>query len=411
MFTRDAEARVTALLSEFPAVALIGPRQVGKTTLARTIADRRGDGALYLDLEQAADRARLTDARAFLARHATKLVVLDEIHRAPEMFDVLRGEIDERRRAGDRTGHFLILGSAALPLLRQSSESLAGRMVTVEMTPLTVTEVAADDGDDPARAGLPAAHRRLWVRGGFPESFLAGSDAASLRWRMAFIRSYLERDLPQFGVRVPAATLDRFWTMLAHVHGGLLNAQALAGSLGISWNTVRHYLDLMDDLLLIRRLPPWSGNVGKRLVKSPKLYIRDTGLLHALLGIRTADDLAGHPVAGASFEAFAIESLLAALPLGARASFYRTQAGAEADMVVDFGPRERMLFEVKATTAPTLTRGFHAASADLAPTRRFVIHQGRDRFPMADGIEALALADAVRTLKALGGTDDGGAAA
>lgn len=406
MITRRISPVLVERLAEAPAVALIGPRQVGKTTLARAIGDARGAGALYLDLEQPQDRARLADPAAYLALHADKLVILDEIHRAPEIFDVLRGQIDARRRAGRPSGHFLILGSAALPLLRQSSESLAGRIAYLEMTPLLPLEIAGEASAAPDDAALPAPLLpapllQLWLRGGFPSSYLAASDAASLRWRLAFIRSYLERDIPQFGVRVPAATLERFWTMLAHVHGGLLNAQQLAGSLGVAWHTASHYLNLMEDLLLIRRLPPYAANVGKRLVKSPKLYIRDAGLLHALLGLRNFDDLLGHPVAGASFEGLAIETLIAAQPDGAKAFFYRTQAGAEIDLVIELGPRRLAAIEIKSSTAPTVSRGFHAGCADLKPVARWVVYPGREAFPLGDGVEAIGLGDAVRRLETL----------
>jgi predicted AAA+ superfamily ATPase len=401
MIARSIAPVVDERLGESPAVALIGPRQVGKTTLARAIADARGDAALYLDLEQPQDRAKLSDPAAYLALHADKLVVLDEIHRAPEIFDVLRGQIDQRRRAGMPYGHFLILGSAALPLLRQSSESLAGRIAYLEMTPILAGEAGAEADDaepDTPPGALPAPLRRLWLRGGFPSSYLAASDAASLRWRLAFIRSYLERDIPQFGVRVPAATLERFWTMLAHVHGGLLNAQQLAGSLGVAWHTASHYLNLMEDLLLIRRLQPYAANVGKRLVKSPKLYIRDSGLLHALLGIRTFDDLLGHPAAGASFEGLAIETLIAALPDGAKAFFYRTQAGAEIDLVAEIGPGKLVAIEVKSSSVPGISRGFHSGCADLSALARWVVYPGAESFPLGDGVEAVSLVEAGRRL-------------
>jgi uncharacterized protein len=401
MINRHALASVRARLTESAAVALVGPRQVGKTTLARTIADALGQAALYLDLEQAPDRARLADPAAYFSLHADKLIVLDEIHRAPEIFSVLRSEIDARRRSGRPFGHFLILGSAALPLLRQTSESLAGRIVYVEMTPLLVSEITAGPADDMRpRAGLPSAHRQLWLRGGFPPSCLAASDAASLRWRLAFIRSYLERDIPQFGIRVPAVTLERFWTMLAHVHGGLLNAQQLAGSLGVAWHTANHYLNLMEDLLLIRRLPPYAANTAKRLVKSPKLYIRDTGLLHALLGLRTMEDVLAHPVVGASFESLAIEALIAAMPDGAKAFFYRTQAGAEIDLVIDCGAGRFIAIEIKASTSPVVSRGFHAGCEELQPFARLVVYPGQERFPLGHGIEAMAIQQATAIVAA-----------
>lgn len=390
MIDRKIQNIVVERLSEAPAVALIGPRQVGKTTLARRIADT-AMGAVYLDLEQPGDRALLADPAAWLSRHVDQLVVLDEIHRAPELFSVLRSEIDARRRAGRAAGHFLILGSAALPLLQQSSESLAGRISYVEMTPLMPQELAGQNEGDPPRVGLDAVTRKLWVRGGFPSSYLAPSDAASLRWRLSFIRSYLEREIPQFGIRVPSSALDKFWTMLAHIHGGLLNTQQLGNALGVSWNTVRHYLDLMEDLLLIRRLQPWSNNLGKRLVKSPKLYIRDTGLLHALLNLPREDDVLRHPVVGASFEGLVIEALIAAMPDGAKASFYRTQAGAEIDLVIEFSAGRRAAIEIKSSTAPRLSRGFHAGCEDLEPFARLLVYPGPAAFPAPNGAEAMSI--------------------
>jgi uncharacterized protein len=398
MIDRYFHSVVTERLAEFPAVALIGPRQAGKTTLARQIAGERGDGAVYLDLETAQDRTLLTDAAAWLARNADKLVVLDEIHRAPELFTVLRSEIDARRRTGSQNGHFLILGSAALPLLQQSSESLAGRITFVEMTGLLPQELPPPAAD--VRVGLGEAFQKLWLRGGFPSSFLAASDAASLRWRLAFIRSYLERDIPQFGVRIPATTIERFWTMLAHLHGGILNAHQLAGSLGVSWHTVRHYLGLMEDLLLIRRLQPWSANAGKRLVKSPKVYLRDTGLLHALLNVRSLDNVLAHPVSGASFEGFIIEALIAAMPDGAKPFYYRTQAGAEIDLVIELSSENRIAVEIKSSTAPKISRGFHSACADIKPSAKLVVYPGQSSFPMGDGVEAMPVEEAVKLIAA-----------
>lgn len=308
------------------------------------------------------------------------------------MFQTLRGLIDQGRRKGLRTGRFLVLGSAAIDLLRQSGETLAGRIEYVNMGPLDVLEVG-DDG---------ATRDRLWLRGGFPDSFLARSDADSFRLRQSFIRTYLERDVPQFGPRIPAETLERLWTMLAHNQGGLLNASRLASGLSVSAPTVTSYVGLLVDLLLVRRLPPHHASVGKRLVKSPKVYVRDSGLVHALLGIGDMDDLAGHPVVGPSWEGFIIESLLAAMPERARASFYRTAVGAEIDLLIDMGGREGLwAIEIKRGLSPRPERGFHHARHDLGPKRAFVVHSGADRYPLGEGIEAIGLREMSKELAAL----------
>ena len=343
MINRRHRRRILQYLEEMPALALLGPRQVGKTTLARDIATESPD-CLYLDLENPGDSARLADPGPYLGLHADRLVILDEIQRMPELFRVLRGQIDERRRRGRRAGHFLLLGSASDALLRQSSESLAGRILYTELPGLDALEVEAE-------------HESLWVRGGFPDSFTARSDAASARWRLNFVRTYLERDIPQFGVRVPAETLRRFWTMLGHRQGGLLNASELARSLDVSVPAVTRYVDLLSDLMLVRRLLPWFANLGKRLVKTPKVYIRDSGILHALLGLGTLDHVLSHPVAGASWEGFVIENLVAAAPFGTDAWFYRTRAGAEIDLLLHLPDRRLWAVEVKRSTAPRPARG------------------------------------------------------
>lgn len=316
MIARRAKATIAQALGRQAAVAVIGPRQVGKTTLALEIGQT--EEAFYLDLESRSDRAKLTEPELFLKQYEDRLVILDEIHRAPELFQVLRGVIDESRRRGKRTGRFLILGSASIDLLRQSGESLAGRIEYVHLNALDVLEAAPDAN----------ALTRLWVRGGLPDSFLAGSDADSFAYRRNFIRTYLERDVAQFGPRIPAETLDRLWTMLAHSQGTLLNASKLATGLSVSAPTVTSYIDLLVDLLLVRRLRPLHANTGKRLVKSPKVYVRDSGLVHALLGLGDYNDLAGHPVVGTSWEGFVIENLLAVASDRTIASFYRTAAGA-----------------------------------------------------------------------------------
>lgn len=380
MIRRRLLAPLSAALDESAAVALLGPRQVGKTTLALEIARTRP--AVYLDLESEADRAKLAEPELYLARHEDKLVILDEIQRTPQLFRSLRGLIDAGRRRGHGKGRFLVLGSASMDLLKQSSESLAGRIRCLELAPLDAGEVG--------RTRLDA----LWLRGGFPESLLAASDAASLRWRTDFIRTYLERDIPQLGPRIPAETLRRLWTMLAHQQGGLLNAAALARALAVDGKTVAAYLDLLVDLLLVRRLAPWHGNVRKRLVKSPKVYVRDSGLVHALLGVGDREDLLAHPVAGGSWEGLAIESLIAAAPSGTEAHFFRTAAGAEIDLLLKLpGRRKPWAIEIKRGLAPKLERGFQLACDTVRPERRFVVYGGTERFPVAEDVEAVSLVD------------------
>ncbi len=377
MIERRLRNHLLDLLDQFPAVALFGPRQVGKTTLALEIA--KAEGAVYLDLEAEEDRSRLVDPALYLGGLEDRLVILDEVHRLPGLFQALRGLIDQGRRRGRRAGRFLLLGSASIDLLRQSSETLAGRIAYLELNPLDALELEEARLND------------LWVRGGFPDSFLARSEAQSLRWRRNFIRSYLERDIPQFGPRIPAETLRRFWTMLAHAQGGLLNAAQLARGLGVSGKTVAGYLDLLVDLLLVRRLPVWHRNVGKRLVKSPRVFVRDSGVVHALLGIGSLDALLGHPVVGASWEGMVIECLIGAAPEDTQAGFFRTAAGAEIDLLLEMPGGELWAVEVKRGLAPRLEKGFHHARRDLQPARSFVVYSGHERYPMAEGIEAIGL--------------------
>lgn len=379
MIERSIAAEVAALLEQMPAVVLTGPRQAGKTTLALAIAE--GRSSTYLDLESEADRARLADPALYFADHVDELVILDEIHRAPGLFESLRGVIDRGRREGKGVGRFLLLGSAAIDLLAQSSETLAGRIAFVELAPFDITEVGTERLD------------RLWVRGGFPDSFLAADDAVSLRWRQDFIRTYLERDIPQFGPRIPAETLRRLWTMFAHRQGGLLNAAQLARSLGVSGHTIAHYLDLMVDLLLVRRLPPRLANVGKRLVRSPKIYVRDSGLVHGLLGLADKEAVLGHPVAGPSWEGMAIENLLAVAGRGAEPSFYRTSGGAEVDLVLTWADGGEWAVEIKRSLAPKVERGFHSAIADLEPERSFVVYPGDERYRLDRSIEAVGVSE------------------
>lgn len=387
MIRRRIHDQLVDSVEHSPAVGLLGPRQVGKTTLALEIGETRP--SLYLDLESPADRAKLTDAGRYLTEHENELVILDEVHRAPEIFQTLRGLIDQGRRRGKKGGRFLLLGSASVDLLKQSRESLAGRISYLELAPLDAMEVGDDRLD------------RLWVRGGFPSSFLAPSDRLSLDWRGDFIRTYLERDVPQFGSRIPAETLRRFWTMLAHHQAGLHNAATLAQGLGVDGKTVARYLDLMVDLLLVRRLPAWHRNVGKRLVKSPKVFVRDSGIAHALLGLGSKEQLLGHPVAGPSWEGFVIETLLVQAPRGTEAHFYQTAAGAEIDLVLTLPGGELWAIEIKRSSAPKLERGFYLACADLAPAKRFVIYPGSERFPLDSKTEVLSLVDIGKLLLAL----------
>ena len=386
MLHRRIEQNINEALAQNPAVVLLGPRQVGKTTLAHQIAANRA--SIYLDLERPSDLAKLADPELYLREHFDKLVILDEVHRAPELFGTLRGLIDEARRLGQGDGRYLLLGSASMELMNQSSESLAGRVAYRELAPITASEV--DGGHSLGD---------LFSRGGFPRSLLAASDSASLSWRRDFIRTYLERDIPQLGPRIPADTLRRFWTMLAHHQGGLFNAAEFARSLGVDAKTVANYRDLMIDLLLVRRLMPWHANTKKRLVKSPKVYVRDSGLCHALLGIADYEALLGHPVIGGSWEGFIIENICAAAQLEPhQISYYRTSGGAEIDLLIETG-RELWAIEIKRTSAPKLSRGFRSAYDDLGPDRAFVLYPGEDRYPLAKGVEAIGVKELLATLK------------
>ena len=389
MLSRGVKEQVLEALTRQAAVALIGPRQAGKTTLALEIARTRD--AVYLDLENGDDRERLSEPNLFLESLEDRLVILDEIHRTPELFQTLRGVIDRGRRKGKGVGRFLMLGSASIDLLRQSGESLAGRISYIHLGPFSVLEVEDRRAD----------RERLWLRGGFPDSYLAASDRASLAWRRDFIRTYLERDVAAFGLRLPAAALERLWTMLAHNQGAILNASSLAHALEVSAQSVTRYIDLLADLLLVRRLTPLRANVGKRLVKSPKVYVRDSGLVHALLGIPSSVELAGHPVVGRSWEGWVIETLLSALPWPSSASFYRTSAGAEVDLVIEHADGETWAIEIKRSLSARVSRGFHIARQDLNPDRAFVAYAGDERYPVAEDLEAVGVRELATRLASM----------
>ncbi len=362
-----------------PAVALMGPRQVGKTTLAQMVAESRS--SLYLDLENPEDLLKLSDPSAFLSLHADKLVIVDEIQRAPDLFMVLRGLIDKNRRAGRKSEQYLLLGSASIDF-RQSSESLAGRISYIEMSGLNILEVPTDKPEDV---------QKIWLRGGFPESYLAKSDSISMDWLENLIRTYLERDVPQMGFRVSAVRLRRLWTMLAHTQGEGINFSKLAGNLEVDGKTVASYVDILVDLLLVRRLEPWHANVKKRLVKSPHFYIRDSGILHRLLGIGDYDSLLSNPVLGKSWEGFVIENILSVLPRRAEAYFYRTAAGAEIDLLLKLSSKDLWAIEIKNSVVPKIRKGFYVACEDVKASHRYVVYGGTDEFPIGKETVVISL--------------------
>lgn len=372
MIKRLLENLVKESLSQFPVVGIIGCRQVGKTTLAKAISEELKN-AIYLDLELPSDIARLHDPELYLSQFSDKLIIIDEIQRMPELFQIIRALIDKNRTSK----RFLILGSASPQLIKKASETLAGRIIYHELNPLNVEEVGFEH------------IWRLWLRGGLPLSFLSANDSESLKWREAFIRTYLERDIPQLGIRIPSTNLRRFWTMISHLHGQLWNASQVAKSLGLSAPTVRNYLDILTDTFVVRQLLPFHINIKKRLTKSQKVYIRDSGLLHALLRIESFDDLQGHPVVGRSWEGFIIEQISSLLPENTPIYFYRTSAGAEIDLVI-FDKKNRPIgIEIKYSLAPKLDKGFSVAFEDLSCKKGFVIYPGEEYYPLRKNVFAL----------------------
>lgn len=383
MFDRYQLPELQRALERAPAVVLLGPRQVGKTTLAFQVAQADG---VYLDLESPEDRNKLSNIEQYLRARQDRLVVLDEVQRLPTLFEPLRGLIDQARRAGRGNGLYLLLGSASLDLIQHSSETLAGRIAFVELSGLHRLEVP------------PALWDSLWVRGGFPQSLTAQSELESVQWRRDFIRTYLERDVAQFAPRTSAELLRRFWTMLAHLQGSTLNNAQLARNLGLDTRTANGYLNLLTDLLLTRQLAPWHSNQGKRLVKSHKVYIRDSGLLHSLLGITDMDSLLSHPIVGASWEGHVIESLLAVAPAGTTPSFYRSNAGAEIDLLITWPNGEHWAIEIKRSTTPKVERGFYSACDDIQPSRKWLIYPGSEAFPLSADIQVMPLHAAMQAL-------------
>lgn len=384
MIPRFLEFNLINALNTMPVVALLGPRQVGKTTLALKIASQSDKETHYLDLELDTDLAKLSDPEAYLRRFENKLLIIDEVQRQPDLFRLLRGLVDIRKRAGEKSGQFLLLGSASRDLVQHSSETLAGRIRFLELSPFTALEIY---NTDPLSFNI----EKIWFRGGFPDSYLSESDDNSWQWRSDFISSYLEKDIPLMGPQVAAVTMRRLWTMLAHNHAQQANLSRLGESLGVNYKTVKSYMDTLTDFYMIRQIQPWFGNTKKRLVKAPKIYVRDSGLMHRLLNIPDFETLLGHPCAGASWEGFVIENIINHLSNKWQYSYYRTSAQAEIDLVLEGPGNQVWAVEIKRSTAPKVKKGFHLASEDIQATKRFVIYPGMECFPLGHGIEAVGL--------------------
>lgn len=392
MILRHLQSKLRQSLAQMPVVALLGPRQVGKTTLALQVNLDLQKEQAYLDLELDSDLAKLDDAESYLRRFEGKLLIIDEVQRRPELFRVLRGLVDIRKRAGERAGQFLLLGSASRDLLQQSSETLAGRIRYLELSPFNADEIY---NQDPLGFNVD----KLWFRGGFPDSYLAETDNESWDWRNDFISSYVERDIPLMGPQVSATRMKRFWSMLAHYHGQQVVFTALAKSLEVSHTTIRSYLDTLTDFYMVRQLQPWSGNTKKRLVKSPKIYLRDTGLLHNLLHISSFEALLGHPVLGSSWEGFVVENIIRILSGKWKYSYYRSSSQAEIDLVLENSENEIWAVEIKRSVAPSVKKSFHDACRDVGATKKFVLYNGSEQFPLANDTEAIGL---IGFLKLLG---------
>jgi predicted AAA+ superfamily ATPase len=383
MISRTLHDAIAASLKKYPVVSLLGSRQVGKTTLAKSVKEAAARDVIYLDLELPSDWNKLQDPELYLRQFSETLVIIDEIQRMPSLFPIIRALVDQNRVGG----RFLILGSASPALLRHSSESLAGRIIYHELTPFNMFETGSEHLE------------RLWLCGGYPESYLADNEKESFAWRESYIKTYLEMDIPQLGIRIPSVQLRRFWTMLAHSNGQLWNGNKIAGSLGVSAPTVRHYLDILEDTFVVRRLQPYYANVKKRLIKSPKIYIRDSGLLHTLLRIGNLDDLQGHPALGSTWEGFVIEQILSLLPNYREVYFYRTNAGAEIDLVIFDKKNKPIAIEIKYSMSPAVSRGFWNACEDLTCKKGFIIYPGNEIYPVGKNVFAMPVRELAKILE------------
>ncbi len=383
MIKRSLQQELIKALQNMPVVALLGARQVGKTTLALSISPLIGKETAYLDLELDSDLAKLTDTEAYLRRFENKLLIIDEVQRQPDLFRLLRGLVDARKRAGEKTAQFLLLGSASRDLIQHSSETLAGRIRFLELSPFSILELFQENNS--------VDMETHWLRGGFPDSYLASSDDESWAWRSDFISSYVERDIPLMGPHISATTMRRLWSMLAHNNTSQVNYSKLGESLGFSYKTIKSYIDTLTDFYMLRQLQPWSGNTKKRLVKAPKLYLRDSGLAHRFLTIPDFENLLGHPAIGASWEAYVVENILNQLLDKWRYSFYRTSAKAEIDLVLEGPDKQVWAIEIKRSLAPTVSKGFYYACDDIKATHKFVIYPGNDAFPLSNGVEVMGL--------------------
>lgn len=384
MLVRSLEENLLDALQAMPVVGLLGPRQVGKTTLALAIAEKVKKKALYFDLESDADAAKFTDAESYLKRFNNTLLIIDEVQRKPDLFRLLRGIVDERKRQGERAAQFLLLGSASRDLLQHSSETLAGRIRYLELSPFNAEELHHNLGAD-------FDVSKMWLRGGFPDSYLADTNTKSWQWRADFVATYMERDLPMMGVKISPVHLKRFWKMLAHYHGNPINMSELGRSLEQSHNTIKHYLDLLTDFYMLRQLQPWSGNLKKRLVKTPKIFVRDSGILHSLMNIHDMENLLSYPTMGASWEGFVIENILNLLGSNWTYSYYRSATQVEIDLVLETPDREIWAIEIKRTTAPKLGRGFFEACKDIKATHKWLINGQSEQYPLANGVEVIGL--------------------